>query len=92
LNAEETRKLSEIARITALSDPAFARRLAGGPVAGKARRRRVLARLLLLPGALLLVAGLIAASAELVVTALCVIGIALAIYVTGRRLARPRTR
>ena len=88
MNAEETRKLGEIARITALSDPAFARRLAAGPLAGKARRRRLLARLLLATGALLLVAGLVAASSDLVLTSLCVLGIALVISVAGRRLAR----
>ena len=88
MNAEETRKLGEIARITALSDPAFARRLAAGPLAGKARRRRLLARLLLATGALLLVAGLVAASSDLVLTSLCVLGIALVMSVTARRLAR----
>jgi uncharacterized membrane protein YcjF (UPF0283 family) len=92
LNAEETRKLGEIARVTALSDPAFARRLAAGPLAGKARRRRVLARLLLAPGALLFVAGVIAASTDLIRTSLCVFSIALIIYVAGRCPARRTNR
>jgi hypothetical protein len=92
VNAEETRKLGEIARVTALSDPAFARRLAAGPLAGKARRRRVLARVLLAPGALLLMAGLVAASTDLILTALCVLGLALIIYVAGHRLARRTNR
>jgi hypothetical protein len=88
VNAEETRKLGEIARFTALTDPAFARRLANGPVAGKARRRRLLATLLLGPGGLLLAAGLVALSPDLILTALCVLAIALIIYLSGRRLSR----
>jgi len=92
LNAEETRKLGEIARNTALTDPAFARRLANGPLAGKARRRRLLAILLLSLGAILFIAGLIATSGELVLTALCVFTIALIIHLTGRRLSGHKAR
>jgi hypothetical protein len=84
-NAEDERKLAAIEHAMTLADPAFARRLAAGPYARRARRRRLAAFVFLVLSVLLLSTSALTGSAELGVPAVFVFLLALSVYVRCRR-------